>query len=127
MKILLLLIVCSLYLFSSNRDNLPFDVTKLNNYNAKSDLKGSIGIIKNQVWIYSKSLSREQLENKILNLCEFQIISFDKLYGLLIQFDETNKEHLKIIEKIKYLKGIDDVFNRVYEGKNSFELNKLKK
>ena len=121
MKKLLLLLIFSSCLFSSSKYNLPFDKTKLSNYNGKNDLTNYIGIIKNQVWIYSKTLSQNQLKNKILELYKFDVIGFDKLYGMLIQFDNTDKNQLDIIDNIKYLNGIDNVFNRVYEGKKAFK------
>ncbi len=125
MKKLLVLLIFSVFLFSSNSYELPFDKSKLNNYDAQSDLTNYVGSIKNQVWIYSKTLSEIQLKDKIFNLYKFKIIGFDKLYGLLIEFDETDKYQLEIVNKIKYLDDIDNVFHRVYEGKKAFKAIKM--
>ena len=110
-----------------NNHNIPFEKTKLKNYYEGIDLSKYIGIIKNQIWIASKSLTKEELSKIVLKDYSFRVLGYRKISGLLIEFNEINKEQLKIIENIKTTKGIDNVYNRVYEGQNVFELIENKK
>ncbi len=120
-KGLLFLIVFSLSLICSDRFDLPFDETKLENYDGKSDLSNYIGMIQNQVWIYSKKLSKDELEDKILSMYQFKIVTYDDTYGLLVEYDNNDIVQVEIIEKIKNMENIDNVFHRVFRGSEVFK------
>ena len=68
-----------------------------------------------------KKLSQNELEILVLSKYKFKIIAYKKVYGLLVEIDEKDKEQLSIIEEIKSLDIIDNVYNRVYEGNSAFK------
>jgi hypothetical protein len=120
-KILSFLVIGVLVLFAFN-DDFPFDKSKIQGYDGKEDIQKIVAPIINQVWVASKKLSKEELEKLVLSKYKFQVIGYEKVYGLLIQFDETNKHQLEILEELKSDKNIDNVYNRVYEGSKGFNL-----
>jgi hypothetical protein len=111
-------------LYAFNIHAYPFDKEKLANYNTNTDLKSHIGPITNQIWIASKKLSKSQLESLVKKDSDFTIIGYHKIYGLLIEFDDTDTKQKQIIEKFKTYPGIDNVYNRVFEGHNAPQLMK---
>lgn len=84
-----------------------------------SDLK----IIENQSWVASTQLSKPQLKKIIKKYDSFEIIDYDSLYGFLIEY---NHKDINVLEDLKRLKMEPKikVFNKVYEGKDAFILNK---
>ncbi|MCK5111870.1 MAG: hypothetical protein KAQ94_10150 [Arcobacteraceae bacterium] len=122
MNFITILFLSTLLLASSFNDDFPFDKTKLENYDKKTDINSFFGVIKNQIWIASKKLSQKELEDLVLNQYNFKIIGYNKVYGLLIQFDETDQTQLQIIKDIRTMNNIDNVYNRVYEGSRAFKV-----
>lgn len=121
MKILALLLICfTLTLFS--KDFYSFDKTKLQNYSENMDLSNYIGIIKNQIWIYSKELNENQLKNLLNKEYDFLYKGYNKVYGLLVEFDDTKIDSKKLLKKLKNIKKIDNAYFRVYEGSNSYKM-----
>ena len=123
MKVISIFALVSVVLFALNFNNdFPFDKSKLQNYDEKSSLDSFVGVIKNQVWISSKKLSQEELRILVLSKYEFKVIGYHKIFGLLVEFDESDKNQLQILSNIKALDSIDNVYNRVYEGKHSADI-----
>jgi len=121
-----LLFFCFLFTgFAS--DVIPFDKTKIQGYSNSTNLDNIVAPIVNQIWIASKKLSKEELTQLVLNKYKFKIISYNKVYGLLIQIDENDKSQLQVIEDLKKEKDIDNVYYRVYEGNRGFSMMANKK
>jgi len=81
-----------------------------------------IGIVENQSWVTSRVLKENELKNIIEKYPHFTIIKYDSLYGILIEYNHLDNKVLEDIELLKREPGIYRIFNRVYEGKNAFEL-----
>lgn len=124
MRSFILIFLTVTFLNALGTNHYPFDKTKLSNYTPDIDLQTYVGSIKNQVWIASKKFNRSQLEKLVKKEYHFKIIGYYKVYGLLIEYDDMNKKQQKVIERIKTLKGVDNVFNRVYEGHNAPDIMK---
>ena len=124
MRVVLLGLLNFLFLFAMNNHNIPFEKSKLKNYNENMNLSTHIGIIENQLWIASKNLSEDEVRNIVLQYYPFKVLMYKEIHGLLIEYDETNKQQLQIIKNITNTKGIDNVYNRVYEGQNSLKVLK---
>lgn len=122
MKIFSLFIISSLILFAINNSEFPFDKSKVKGYDGTNDLSKIVAPIVNQVWIASKKLSKGELKRLVLSKYQFKIVGYKRVYGLLIQIDENDKNQLKILEELKTTNGIDNVYNRVYEGNRGFNL-----
>lgn len=116
MKHIFVLFIFIVNLYSSSVDNYPFDKNKLDKPIDKSNTKSYVGIIKNQVWIYSKTLQKEKLKNLVLKMYDVKIVGYDKTYGLLIEFDDNIINPKQLIDKLSVVKNIDNVFHRVYIG-----------
>jgi len=86
------------------------------------DKRNIVAPIKDQVWIASKKLSEKELRKLVLFQYPFKIITYKKVYGLLVKIDENNKKQLEILEILKKTPNIDNVYNRVYEGSSGFKM-----
>jgi|GEM_PF-5034533 len=116
-----LILFFSILLYGASVDEIPFDKSKVDGYDTTVDINHIVTPIKNQVWIASKKLSQNELETLVLNKYKFKIIAYKKVYGLLVEIDEEDKEQLSILEEIRLLDTIDNVYNRVYEGNSAFK------
>jgi len=117
-----LILVLGALLFAFNSDDLPFDKSKIKGNDGIRDISNLVAPIVNQIWIASKKLSQKELTTLVLSKYQFKTIGYKRIYGLLIEIDENNKKQLQILEEIKLIKDIDNVYNRVYEGHKGFEL-----
>jgi hypothetical protein len=121
MRLLKILLIGNLvFLLNANAKEFPFDITKIKGYHKGINLKTIMAPILNQIWIYSSTLPQKKLKKLILSKLNAKVIGYDEIYGLLVEFDNKNTKQLKIIEKIKLLNQIDNVFNRVYTGRRAF-------
>ncbi|WP_299875036.1 S8 family serine peptidase [uncultured Cocleimonas sp.] len=96
----------------------PFDNSKLEGYDATQELSKQIGIVLNQAWVYSETLSESAIKAIVSNYQGFNIIDFDEVRGLLVEFDETLVQSQTDINTIKAIAGIGSVDSRVFEGKD---------
>ncbi|MFT7150805.1 MAG: hypothetical protein ACI82Q_002680 [Nonlabens sp.] len=97
---------------------LSFNQAKIDGNDGSVNLDELIGAIKNQSWIYSASLTENELQNIVSSYSEFTVIGFDAIEGLLIEYDETDISTKEFLELIKLEEGISSVENRIYEGDN---------
>lgn len=94
----------------------PYDLSKVTNpYN--KDLNKSVGIVKNQVYIFSTTLKEQDLRAIVASYPTLTVLGYEPI-GLLVQFDDMNPAALQDIESIRRMPGIVDIFNRVHQGKN---------
>jgi hypothetical protein len=123
MKIFTIFVITISFLFAFGTNHFPFDKTKLSNYHKDMDLSNYIGIVSNQIWVTSKKLSKENLELFIKKKYNVKIVTYHKIYGLLIEFNYNTNEQIKdIIEQLKKNPKLDNVYYRVYDGKNSAQI-----
>ena len=100
-----------------NQDIYPYDLSKVTNpYN--KDLNESVGVVKNQVYIFSSTLKEQDLRAIVANYRTLTVLGYEAPFGLLVQFDDTSSVALQDIENIRKTPGIVDVFNNVHQGKN---------
>ena len=104
---------------------LPFDETKLEGFDSSIELSKQAGIVLNQVWLYSKTLTQAALQSIVANYNSFNVIGFDKVRGLLLEFDDTTTQSLTDINALKSTSGVDSIDPRVFVG-NDFEYALLK-
>jgi hypothetical protein len=97
----------------------PFDETKVEGFDGSVSVDESIGVIKNQSWVYSSSLAESELRNIIAKFGVFTIIGSDAILGLLIEYDNTILAVRASIEKLKLEVGISSVHNRLFEGEKA--------
>ncbi len=99
-------------------NEFTFDETKIEGNDGNVNLDELIGIIKNQAWVYSSSLTEVQLTELVDGYSNLTILGYDSTDGLLIEFDETDISTNESIELLKLEIGISSIENRLYEGKN---------
>jgi len=95
---------------------LPFDESKIENYDGTQNISEMSGIFSNQSWVYSKSLNVQELSDLIDDYNLLSIVVSDDVLGLLVQYDETDTSALEQIEALKYEVGIDSVYQRTFTG-----------
>ncbi len=117
---ILKLFILNLIIFISVLAN-DIDMNNVKGYTG--DSSKLLGIIENQSWVTSKVLSEDQLKKVIKKYDNFKIIRYDSLYGVLVEYEHLNSFVLEELEKLKQEPGIYKIFNRVYEGRNAFEVN----
>ena len=105
----------------------PYDVSKVARDDPNASLDEIVGIITNQVWVYSGSLDEPTLRAVVTDNYPslFTIMGYDAISGLLLQFDDTDANALEAIEELKLKSGIDNVYNRLHEGENAHVTEKL--
>jgi len=98
-------------------EEFQFDTSKVEGYDGVGNIEEIIGAIQNQIWVYSASLTENEVRNIVAQYPEFTVVGYDEVQGLLAEFDEQSTDALEAIEELKLEKGIDSVDNRVHEGK----------
>jgi len=93
-----------------------FDESKIEGNDGSVNLDELISFIKNQSWVYSISLTENELKDVISNYSELTVIGFDKSEGLLVEYDETSISVKEAIEKLKLEKGVVSVEKRTFLG-----------
>ncbi len=101
--------------------NLPFNTVKLEGYDPTQEISKQTGVISNQSWIYSESLSGSAIETIVSNYNSLTILEFDQVRGLLVEFDDSVTQSLLDLDKVRTVSGIDSVDSRVFEGAYSFK------
>ncbi len=101
----------------SIKATLPFDSSKVVKDNASTPLDETIGIIENQLFVFSLSRTEAQLRTILSGYSEFTVIGYDDMQGVLVEFDETSSADA--IERLKQETGVDSVVYRLYEGENA--------
>jgi hypothetical protein len=103
--------------FSVEKD-YPFNPLKLEGYDDTQDLSEVTGAITNQVWIYSLSLSKSEIEGIVSEYSSFTVLGFDEVRGLLVEFDESDLQSEADLKEVKLKSGVDSVNFRIHEGSN---------
>lgn len=100
------------------------DVTTLDTDKAFDE---DIGLVQDQYWVSSKTLSESQLRALVANFSTITADVYDKTKGLLVNVpiesavDETQKYlGLKDLKMLELKKGVDNVYQRAYYGSNAF-------
>jgi hypothetical protein len=96
----------------------PFDPAKVEGLTDVSKLETIIGRIKNQSWIRSASLSESELRTLVTLYSELTVIGYEKVRGLLIQYDERDLVALDRLAALEFLPGVGGVFPRMHQGKD---------
>lgn len=96
-----------------------FDESKIEGNDGIIDIEKITGIIVNQSWVNSFTLSKSDLELIIANYPNLQIIGYDEILGLLVEYDENDISIIEALEEIKGMMGISGVRNRYYIGNRS--------
>ncbi|HJS16559.1 MAG TPA: S8 family serine peptidase [Rheinheimera sp.] len=96
----------------------PFNEAKIEGNDGNVKLDELIGVIKNQAWVYSASLTETELRAIVANYAAFSVIGYDPAEGLLIEFDDTLISNVEALELLKLEQGISSIENRVHEGDN---------
>jgi hypothetical protein len=96
-----------------------FDSSKIPSNDGTVDISEIIDEITNQSWVYSTSLSENDLRDIVSSYNVFTIVGYDSVYGLLIQYDETDISVIEALEELKMEQGISSVDARIYEGENA--------
>lgn len=98
---------------------LPFTQEKLSNYDPTIPLKEQSGLVINQFWIESLSLSDTQIETIIDDDLNLSLVGKSLQFGHLVEIDETSIVALESIESLKLTLEIDSLIQRYFEGQNS--------
>ena len=106
-------------------ENFNLSMTKVKGFSPQVDTSKLIGQVSNQSWISSKKLTKEALIAIVDKYPNFIIKGYDELNGILIEYDSNSTLVKENLESIKYKAGIDNVFNRVYEGDNAFQMHAI--
>jgi len=85
-------------------NSLPYDDSKK---------KGLTGLVENQVFISSSILTEKQLIEIVNQYDFFSVVGYDPAQGLLVEYDNKNKDCLTAIENLKLKKGIKNVLPRM--------------
>ncbi|MFQ3247174.1 MAG: subtilisin family serine protease [Arenicella sp.] len=86
-------------------------------FDGLSSFEDIVGQIRNQSWVYSQGLSNADIE-ELLSEYSFEVVGFDKTFGVLIEYDSSNPLSHEELEELKLRPGISDVFNRLHIGEN---------
>lgn len=96
----------------------PLDESMIEGNDGSVALDELIGVINNQAWVYSASLTEKQLRDIVTSYNGFTIVGYDATSGLLIEFNQNDIAIKESLELLKLEQGVSSVENRVYEGKN---------
>lgn len=103
------------------KEDIPFEEVKIQGFDVDIDKKELLGAILNQSWVASKFLNETEIKEIVSKYPTLTVKTYNKNFGVLVEYDETNSASLESLESLKYEFGISDVFNRVYEGENAFK------
>jgi len=95
---------------------LPFDESGIEGYDGTQSLNESAGVFSNQSWVYSKTLTPDELAVIIESYTSLSITAKDETLGLLVQYDDTDTTALEELEALRYEVGVDSVFQRTFIG-----------
>ena len=98
--------------------NLPFLTGKVSLYEGSFADETYVGRVTNQVWLYSQTLDQSMLEQLAVQYPAFQIIGFDSVNGLLLQFDESSQINQASLDQMRLASGVVSVVHRIVTGIN---------
>ena len=104
---------------------LPYDKSQIDGNDGSKPIDEISGIIKNQYWIKSFFLSREELDNVISKYPEFTSIGYDKINGVLVKTSATEEKVQEAVKSLELQSGILSVEHRVFTGKKVIKTFKL--
>ncbi|MEA1913816.1 MAG: S8 family serine peptidase [Campylobacterota bacterium] len=93
-----------------------FSESKVEGVDENTTIDEVIGVIVNQSWVYSSSLSEAEIKTIVEQYTQLEIKGYDEIDGLLIEYNENDNSTKEAIEELKLEEGIDSVVNRVHEG-----------
>ena len=76
------------------------------------------GRITNQVFAFSTTASEAQLREVLTWYPEFDVLGFDDVEGLLLQFDDQHPDASDVLEELRSEPEVESVAYRVHEGEN---------
>jgi len=101
--------------------NFSFLADKVSLYEGSFSNETYVGRVTNQVWLYSQTLNQATLELLAAQYPAFQVIGYDSVNGLLLQFDESNFANLSALEDMRLASGVVSVVHRVVSGEGVIE------
>lgn len=101
--------------------NFPFSADKVNLYEGSFSDETYVGRVTNQVWLYSQTLSQAMLEQLAAQYPAFQVVGYDSVNGLLLQFDESSLQNLSALGDMRLASGVISVVHRVVTGDSAIE------
>lgn len=99
--------------------DIKFDPENVVIQNKNIPISQGVGYIKNQKWITSKKLTKEELTKIVSTYKDLKIIAYSQLRdGLLVEYDESNINIDSIFLSISQDKRIDGIYYQSYTGDN---------
>ncbi|MFK7965472.1 MAG: S8 family serine peptidase [Burkholderiaceae bacterium] len=99
----------------------PFSANKVSLYEGTFADDSYHGRVTNQVWLYSQTLDQSRLEQLAAQYPTFQVVGYDQINGLLLQFDDSNMQNMTALGSMRLASGINSVVNRVVTGDGLIE------
>ncbi|MGB7182240.1 MAG: S8 family serine peptidase [Burkholderiaceae bacterium] len=96
--------------------NFPFSTDKVSLHEGSFADDTYAGRVTNQVWLYSRTLNQLMLEQLAAQYPAFQVIGFDSVNGLLLQFDESDLNNQSALGNMKLESGVVSVVHRIVTG-----------
>jgi hypothetical protein len=103
----------------------PFDDLKVGGNDGSAEIESITGVVTNQSWINSSTLSRMELETIVAEFSALTVVGYDETLGLLVEYDEAEISNIESLEEIKTRSGVDSVRNRYHRGEDSIELDQI--
>ncbi|MEA3354232.1 MAG: thrombospondin type-1 domain-containing protein [Campylobacterota bacterium] len=108
--------------FSFTVEEIYFiNMDKVDGVTADTNLSEHVGIVTNQSWIASNTLTEQELTDIAEEKSALVKLGYDKTSGLLVEYDESTSTALEQIEELKYEQGVSNVYNRVYIGEDAYK------
>ncbi|WP_322406978.1 S8 family serine peptidase [Idiomarina sp. PL1-037] len=97
--------------------DLPFNAGKVNATDPNATADETIGVVVNQQWIKPHtSLSKAALEQRVASYDALTVVGYNKIQGMLVEYDESSIQAKEQLELLKLEKGIRGVNARTYQG-----------
>jgi len=97
---------------------LKFDEMQISTYDGVADIDDLQGVINNQYWVYSNSLTEQEILNIIANYSHFNPVGCDEVNGVLVEINIDDNGVQEAIKSLELESGIVSVDQRVYSGVN---------
>lgn len=97
------------------RADFPFDEFELDRDDPSAPLDEVIGIVRNQLYVFSLTLSEDAIIDLAQTVTGLSIVGYDEARGLLVEVDDP----VAAASNLRSLPGVDSVHNRVHQGPNA--------
>lgn len=95
---------------------LPYDESQIEGNDGSKPIEEISGIIKNQYWVTSFTLLKEEINAVIAKYSVFISIGYDKVNGVLVETNGIEKDIQEAIKSLELESGISSVNHRVFTG-----------